>query len=655
MMVRLFQRACWTAHSVPGVEVLVHRGNWLAGFWVALLLGMMGWVVSWRPGLVVHAGRDAAAGALPNEACAECHKAIYDSYKTTPMARASGQAADGFLAAEFTHEASGVHYRIGREGDRVYLDFARETPADEAMRGRRELRYYLGSGTRGRTYLFEQEGYWFEIPINWYGKKRIWDMAPGYLHAREMPLTLPVDPGCLRCHASGAQSSMKEAREKYAGEPFTQGGITCTACHEDQTGTVERHIASGGKLALARIGAMEPVKRDSVCLNCHLEGEAAVVRQGKRLEDFRPGESVFDYASYFVRAKQAQGGERATSQWEALLASGCRRGARERLTCTSCHDPHASTVGMTARDRVEFYRGKCLACHEGRVGERGSMGDAAPQVLGADPDREGKSDSRSSSGTTEKKARATPTVTSGGSADRVGTFGASHHPEERDCAVCHMPRATSNDIAHEQVTDHRIPRLVRVAGRAPDAVGGSGGELLRIGTGLPGGNGNDPAGDRDLGLAYAMAAAKGDRVAGERAMTLLKQAEAMPESHEDHELHAQLGFLDQVSGDGPGAATEYERALKADPEDAFAAGNLALLKVGARDYGTAIELWGRAFFEDPVQLKAGMNLAVVECGLGKKEAALGTLARLLSFSPDDGAARELAKGIRSGTHGCGKR
>ena len=314
--------------------------------------------------------------ALPNEACAGCHKEIYGRYRSTPMGRASGPAGDGFLAADFTHAASGVRYRISREGGKVFLSFERGPAekglpvaaggAGDSLNGRRELQYFLGSGKRGRTYLFEQEGYWFEIPINWYAKKGVWDMAPGYLNASEMPLTLPVDPGCLRCHASGAQASLPAARNKYAAEPFTQGGITCTACHDGRIGAgAAEHVASGGRVALARIGSLAPVERDSICLNCHLEGEAAVVHAGKRLVDFRPGESVFDYASFFVRKAQAGGGERATSQWEALLESGCRRGAGVKLTCTSCHDPHASTAAMSVAERVEFYRGKCLACHEG--------------------------------------------------------------------------------------------------------------------------------------------------------------------------------------------------------------------------------------------------------------------------------------------------
>ena len=521
------------------------------------------------------------------------------------MANASGVAADGFLPGDFTHPASGVAYRIVEQDRRVYLKFARETQAvgvaasagDRSLKGQRELKYFLGSGKRGRTYLFEQDGYWFEIPVNWYAKKRVWDMAPNYLAVSEMPLTLPVDPGCLRCHSSDAQPSLPEARNRYAGAPFHEGGITCTACHGDASA----HLTSGGHTAMMKIDELPAARRDSICLSCHLEGQEAVVHQGKRLVDFRPGQSIFDYASYFVR--QAGSGERATSQWEALLQSGCKRGAGEKLTCTTCHDPHGSTAAMSAGERVEYYRAKCLQCHDA-----------------GNPSAKG--------------------------------FAALHHPENRDCASCHMPRAKADDIAHEQVTDHRIPRF---AGPPPSktALGNesksTAATLVAIGT-APGIAGESS--DRDLGLAYAFAASRGDRSSGERAMRLLREAEALPTANRDYELHEQLGFLDQLAGDKEAAAREYGMALEANPDDSIAAGNLALLKAGDRQYATAVQLWERAFREDPVQMKAGMNLAIVECGVGKKEAALGTLDRMLEFSPDNGQARELARSIRAGQHPC---
>ena len=168
--------------------------------------------------------------------CASCHREIYDRYMKTPMARASGSAADGMVSvpADFVNKASGVHYQIKEDGGQLYLDYDRsENARGGQLHGREELQYFVGSGTRGRTFLFQREGYWFEAPINWYAKKGIWDMAPGFQHVQEMPLTLPADSGCLSCHASNVQPALPDARNHYRGAPFETGGITCERCHGD--------------------------------------------------------------------------------------------------------------------------------------------------------------------------------------------------------------------------------------------------------------------------------------------------------------------------------------------------------------------------------------------------------------------------------------
>ena len=498
------------------------------------------------------------------------------------MARASGVAGEGFIPADFEHRASGVHYRIEEEQGGVWLSYERKDPA-RALEGRQELRYFLGSGRRGRTYLFEQQGYWFEAPINWYAKKQIWDMTPHYLDARTMPLTLPVDPGCLRCHGSGAASNLPDARNHYAGGPFAEGGITCTSCHGD----ARAHLASGGRSRMLNLDALEPVRRDSICLSCHLEGQAAVTRGPKPLEDFAPGDDLFNYVAFFVYRSENGSGGRATSQWEALLKSTCKQKSGDRMTCTTCHDPHGSPG---AEERVEFYRAKCLACH-----------------------------------------------------DQPG-FAETHHAENRDCTECHMARPPSNDIAHEQVTDHWIRRRVTQE-RLPLATQG---ELVTVG--------GVAASDRDFGLAYAQMAARGDRAAGERALELLRRAEKESNgANRDGMLHAQLGFLEQASGDSTEAAKEYRIALQADTFESLAAGDLALIEAQQKNYVDAARLWQEVFEHDPTQLEAGINLAIVECGGGDRDAAQKTVDRLREFAPDDDRVRALGARIRQGGSQCGRR
>ncbi len=560
------------------------------------------------------AGKGTAAN--PDERCAACHRAIVERYEKTPMARASGTAMDGLIPADFRQATTGVEYRIEAVHGQAELLYSRppiriqgsglpgstrqsstqqgstqqglELPA---LQGARQLRYAIGSGLRGRTYLFEEDGYWFEAPINWYARKRMWDMAPNFLQASEMPLTLPVDPGCLRCHATGARPSMEQARNRYAGAPFAQGGIGCVACHGDPS----EHLATGGRASMLVLDRLPAEARDSICLSCHMEGQAAIVHAGRKLEDFRPGESIWQYASFYVHASEKGSGGRATGQWEALLASACKRASGDRMTCTTCHDPHGSDRLMTAAERVDWYRGRCLSCHE----------------------------------------------TAGGG------FSATHHPEQRDCASCHMQRAESNDIAHEQVTDHRIVR--RFAGRSiPPATHGP---LVEVGAkGML-----QPTDGRELGLAYAQFAALGDRAAYARALAILKQVAAEPAGSSDPTVQAQLGFLEQLGGADQPAASAYAQALRKQPDDSFAEGNLGLILARHGQAQAAVRLWRSALALDPAQTATGVNLATVECGLGDREDALAALEQVLAFAPDDRQALALEVAIREGKQRCGSR
>lgn len=527
---------------------------------------------------IAFAGAVQAQGQDPDAVCAGCHGKIHDEWERTPMAQASGPAAEGFIPADFTHSASGVHYRMVLDSGEVWLTYERPGAApDRALNGRQHLEFYLGSGRRGRTWIYEREGHWYEIPINWYAKKKLWDMTPNYLDAREMPFTLPVDPGCLHCHASSVRDSLPDARNHFAGSPFVRGGISCAACHGDPA----RHLATKGKGPILNPAKLEAVRRDSVCLECHLEGEVAVVKQGQRLNAFRPGDDLFSEAVYFEDGRKAGPGGRATSQWESLLESACKRASADRMTCTTCHDPHSSP---TAEERVSFYRARCLACHAGMA--------------------------------------------------------SGHHAENPDCTSCHMPREDTEDISHEQVTDHRI----QIPGK-PYASPFTGEELVAIGGGHPG--------PRDEGLAWAQLALQGDRTAGERAMRLLLEAEKSDaEQAGDGALHMELGFLEQMSGDRERARAEYEAALRADPYNATAAGDLAVLDAQSGNVAAALPLWRSVFEHDPGASAAGMDLAVGECRTTGKAAAEQTLRRVLLFSPDNERARKSLMALEAGTQRC---
>jgi Flp pilus assembly protein TadD len=529
--------------------------------------------------LVVLSGAMSLAATDPDQACARCHQKSFDSYKKTPMAQASGLAVDGLLPGEFTHAASGIHYRLFLRDGRAWLSYERpNAPPERSLKGEQELTYFVGSGQRGRTYLFQKNGYWFESPVNWYGKQRVWDMNPKSIDAREMPFTLKVDRGCLHCHSTGVQPTVG-ANNHFGLQPFLYGGITCQSCHGDPAA----HLASGGAAPILNPVKLSPSKRDSVCLQCHLEGETAVNPPGRSLAGFVPGENLSDYVTHFVHAGELGPNGRATSQWEALLQSECKRKSGDRLTCITCHDPH---VSPSAEQRITYFRSRCLSCH----------GSPA--------------------------------------------FVSKHHPDQPNCSGCHMPREKSGDVAHEQVTDHRIQRRP-----APSSTQMQHTEDLTL-------VGGGTASDRDLGLAYFQMANLGDEQAGHRAMALLQQAERHEGDQPDPDLHRALGFLAHLAGDRGMATHEYEATLRTNPADSIAAGDLAILEARAGNAKAAITWLEGISQNDPGETAAGMDLAMIDCAMGNPQAATQALHHVLDFSPDDAKARSALSAIESKPEIC---
>jgi hypothetical protein len=89
----------------------------------------------------------------------------------TAMAEASGPASQELIVGDFHHNASGVRFRVYNDQGEAWLSF--ERPGDSLVHGEQKLLYFIGSGHRGRTYLFSVDGFVFESPINWYAQKRV--------------------------------------------------------------------------------------------------------------------------------------------------------------------------------------------------------------------------------------------------------------------------------------------------------------------------------------------------------------------------------------------------------------------------------------------------------------------------------------------------
>jgi len=514
-----------------------------------------------------------------NEACAGCHAEIYKSYAETAMAKASGPAMQGLLTGDFQHAPSGVRYRVYTENGQAWMSFERS--GDREVRGKRELLYFIGSGHRGRTYLFSLDGFVFEAPINWYGQQQLWDMAPAYQKAREIPMNLPAASSCFSCHTSNSQTPIPGTENKYTLPLFAHAGVTCERCH----GPGSAHAETAA--SILNPAKLSPARRDDICMECHFEGRVAIQQPGHTLAEFQAGDILSDYVRYFVLTGSTGDKIGALSQTEALAQSVCKRKSGDKMSCISCHDPHLTPK---KEEKVSYYRSKCVSCH----GEK---------------------------------------------------FAAKHKTKEPDCRVCHMPPASTSDIAHTQATDHRILRQPHAP--QPDLQARTEQRLIPF----PAASGKQNA--RDIALAWESLAQQGVDNAEREADRWLQQA--VQEAPNDPGVLSALGYEEQKRGLLQQARTHYLRALEIDPLSNEAALNLGVIEAQAGNADRAIKLWQGPFDRIPGRSEVGMNLALLYCSTGQMEKARATVSQVLKFNPDLTSARNLQRQLNADPATCGVR
>lgn len=192
------------------------------------------------------------------------------------------------------------------------------------------------------------------------------------------------------CHSNTA--NLKPGTDNQFREPALTP-ISCERCH----GASETHIRRPVRDSIINPVKLSPKLRDSICEQCHLEGEVRILNPGKHWQDFKPGITTESVFGTYVRSADPNQGIKAVSQAEQMALSRCARESGGRLWCGTCHDPHAQ-AGVNRPVKI---REACLSCH-------------------------------------------------------ASLFDSRQHAPREECASCHMPRISPNNIAHAAITDHLI-------------------------------------------------------------------------------------------------------------------------------------------------------------------------------------------------------
>jgi hypothetical protein len=343
------------------------------------------------------------SGALPEPApyvgsrrCGECHASIFRAQqgasRHAQTLRFEAGLKDIPLPAHPVPDPviSGITHHFSRKGDdKIEV----ESRVDDRV-VRAVVDYAVGSGRHGITMLAKDEqGIERELRISYFGESGTWGETKGVDFApRDAGDHLGIGIGrkavhhCLHCHTTWFRS-LEKGTTAARGPERIDKGIGCERCHGPGLNHVKAVESGFGELAIALTRQTPSLQRLSSCVECHAADGT-----------IQPSDPEFTRA-----------------QGTTFLFSRCFTAAKDRLNCTTCHDPHRNVVTSAAH-----YEKVCLSCHSPRTA-------ALPRALPAGP---AKVD-------TEGKGRACPVNPAG------------------DCISCHMPKV-EDPSRRSRFTDHHI-------------------------------------------------------------------------------------------------------------------------------------------------------------------------------------------------------
>lgn len=359
-----------------------------------------------------------------SQICRECHADVSDKFRSHPMEhsvasiarsplreatgeasrfslpRVSGTAATFSYFVEQTDEPGMIHHEVatGKNDETIY---------DLAV----PIHYTVGSGQRARSYVTNRDGLLFMSPLTWYSEGNRWDLSPGY-QLNNMHFGRRIVEACVNCHA-GRVNLAGDFADHFQNPPFFEESISCERCH----GPAKDHVDywmhgtfASGTDPILKLDTLTSTQQNHLCYQCHLVGEQRVTRYRRTDFDFRPGDHLDEVWTIILKGSRSHDEQttNVVNQVEQMRSSQCFRKSGQRLTCTSCHDPHS--IPEPSR-REEYFRQQCLKCH---------------------------SSSAAACAVPEEQRLRTSAMDS--------------------CIQCHMPKLAAKDVLHTSQTDHRILR-----------------------------------------------------------------------------------------------------------------------------------------------------------------------------------------------------
>jgi hypothetical protein len=280
----------------------------------------------------------AAATFVGSDACADCHPKEFKSHGVTGHALSmrtigsrSSMGATPPLGpipnSRLELQMLDYHYAI------THRDSGNFFP----------LHFAVGSGKQGTTYIaIPSEKSLFEMRWSYFPVLGKWLVTPGQEKFKGdtkglgITLTGGTPRSCILCHSVTLPADSLFPEPKFL-------GVGCESCHGPGSVHASSGNKRGGKVVhmedLSRIGG---IRMNALCGKCHRDTDEVM----KLSENQRVTQRFFPYG---------------------LWKSKCFQASKDKMTCSTCHDPHTSV----SSDR-SAYEARCLSCHNTSAATHGA-------------------------------------------------------------------------------------------------------------------------------------------------------------------------------------------------------------------------------------------------------------------------------------------
>jgi hypothetical protein len=277
--------------------------------------------------------RDQRVGS---QTCGRCHRDKFAAQTNTPMARAVKPAT----AEAFTNMPRSMQFRTGTYD---YSVVQTETGAQYSTTNGQQsasaaLTWVFGDRQFGDTFLYQQNGIYFESRVSYYRALNGLDLTTGRTRFQPSRIDTALGrrmspdepPLCFGCHSTASSTDSQFHPERLI------PGVTCEACH----GPGAQHVAqmslehdAGTSTLIFNPARLSPADSVDFCGACHRTSADV---------SLNPVSGIFVLRFPAYRLEQSR----------------CWGDGDARLTCTACHDAHKPRVQDAA-----FYDKVCLSCH----------------------------------------------------------------------------------------------------------------------------------------------------------------------------------------------------------------------------------------------------------------------------------------------------